>query len=176
MTEGRYTYTAIIMHWVVAIAVVSGFTLGVYMVGLPKSDFRARLFTYHRWVGMTIWLLAVFRLAWRLTHPVPGMPAGTPAWERAVARLVHRLLYFLILFIPITGWLMSSALDLKTVYLGLIPVPDLLTKNDQVAEALELVHGALNLSLFTLVGLHVAAALKHHIINRDDVLKRMFGL
>jgi cytochrome b561 len=116
------------------------------------------------------------RVTWRLGNPVPALPDTMPARQRTVAVATHGLLYLLVIAIPLSGWLMSSAFGFQTVYLGLIPLPDLLPKNKAVAEQLRSVHHALNWALLVAVVVHVAAALKHHLVDRDDVLSRMLPI
>ena len=96
-----------------------------------------------------------------------------PGWQKAAAHGLHHLLYLLMIAIPLSGWLMSSAKGFQTVYFGVLPLPDLLPKNKELGELLEVVHSSLNFTLAGLVVAHVAAALKHHLLDRDDVLTRM---
>lgn len=175
MTEG-YTRTAIVLHWMTAALIVSGFGLGLYMEDLPLSPVKLRLFSYHKWIGVTVFLLAVCRLSWRAFHPAPPLPEKMPAWERLAARSTHFMLYGLMLIIPVSGWLMSSAHGFQTVYLGVLPLPDLLEKNKETAELLETVHSVLNKGMLLLVLGHASAALKHHFIDKDDILIRMIRL
>jgi len=168
-----YTRTAIALHWLIALLIFSLFPLGIYMADLPFSPGRLKLYSYHKWLGVTVFLLAVARLAWRIGHPAPPLPAGLPAWQRIASVATHHLLYVLILAAPISGWLMSSAKGFQTVYLGLIPLPDLLTKDKATGDALLLLHQFLNFALGALVITHLTAALKHYFIDRDEVLGRM---
>ncbi len=170
---GTYTRVAIALHWIVATVILCTFLLGLYMSRLPFSPLKLRLYSYHKWIGISIFLLVVFRLLWRLTHRAPPHPPDMPRWQRHAANASHWLLYGLTLVIPISGWLMSSASGIKVVYFGLIPLPDLLEKNKPLAEQLVWVHDALNYLMLAVVVLHVAAALKHHFLDRDDVLNRM---
>jgi cytochrome b561 len=169
----RYTATAIALHWLVAVLILCGAALGLYMVGLSLSPAKLKLYSWHKWVGVSIFLVAVARAAWRLTHAVPALPAATPHWQRSAAAASHLLLYVLIIVIPLSGWLMSSALGVQTVYFGVLPLPDLLPKNKVLGEQLKLVHQGLNWTLAVVVAIHIAAALRHHFMDRDDVLHRM---
>ena len=169
----HYTNTAIALHWLVFVLIACGFTLAVYMVGLPLSPQKLKYFSWHKWIGVTVFLLAVVRLAWRLTHTAPALPATMPPWQRRAAAANLVALYALILVIPPTGWLYSSATGVPTVYLGLVQLPDLLAKDKELAEQLKLVHVTLNFTMLALVIVHAAAALKHHFVDRDDVLRRM---
>lgn len=169
----RYSSTAIALHWLVALMLLCSATLGLYMVDLQLSPAKLKLYSWHKWLGVTIFLVAAGRLFWRLTHPAPALPATVPVWQRRAAALTHALLYALLFVIPLSGWLMSSALGVQVVYFGVLPLPDLLEKDRALGEQLKLVHLALNLTLLGLVVLHAGAALKHHLLDRDEVLHRM---
>ena len=168
-----YTRTAISLHWLVAFAIAATFSVGVYMQELPLSPDKLKIYSWHKWTGVTIFLLVSLRLVWRLTHRPPGPPASMPAWQRAAARIIHFLLYVLMVAVPLSGWLMSSAKGFQTVYFGVLPLPDLLSKNRELGDALAIVHKTLNFTLAGLVLTHAGAALKHHFFDRDDVLARM---
>jgi cytochrome b561 len=122
---------------------------------------------------VTIFLLAVLRLAWRLGNPVPTPPAGIPPLQARLARVSHTLLYALLIVMPITGWIMSSALNLPVVYLGLIHIPSPFGVDQALGEAMKSVHQTLAVALLVLVCIHAAAAFYHHFVLRDDVLRRM---
>lgn len=169
----RYTATAIALHWLAALLILAAFPLGVYAHELVFSPLKLKLISYHKWLGVTIFLLTVARLAWRATHTPPPLPATIPPWQQRAAHGLHHLLYVLLLAIPISGWLMSSAKGFPVVYLGLVQLPDLVGKNAELADLLVGVHQVLNLGLLALVALHVAAALKHHFIDRDATLRRI---
>jgi len=171
-----YTRSAIALHWLIALLIFCAFPLGVYMADLPFSPGRLKLYSYHKWLGVTVFLLAVARVAWRIAHPAPPPPAGQPAWQRIAAVATHHLLYVLILVVPVSGWLMSSAKGFQTVYLGIIPLPDLLTKDKEIGDMLTVVHQVLNFTMAALVIAHLAAALKHYFVDRDEVLGRMIPL
>lgn len=171
----RYGATAITLHWVIFVLIACGFSLAVYMTGLPLSPQKLKYYSWHKWIGVTVFLLAIARIAWRLSHPAPP-PAPMPVWQRHAAAASHALLYMLILVIPFTGWIFSSADGLQTVYLGLVPLPDLLAKDKVLAELLRFIHVMLNYTLLAVVIIHAAAALKHHVVDRDEVLERMLPL
>lgn len=169
----RYTPAAIALHWIVAALIIGNLCFGLYTVGLPLSPRKLQFFSYHKWIGVTVLLLAAARLAWRLRHPPPPLPDAMPAWEKRAANASHLLLYALFFSAPISGWLMSSALGFQTVYLGVVPIPDLLQKNRELGDALKIVHKSINYSMAALIVVHAAAAIKHHFHDRDDVLARM---
>ena len=168
-----YTNVAIALHWVIATVIVCNFVLGLYMRDLPLSPAKLRLYSYHKWIGVTIFLLVLFRLAWRLSHHAPALPTTIPLWQRRAAVTSHVMLYVLTLIVPLSGWLLSSAAGVQVVYLGVLPIPDLIGKDKALADQLKLAHEWLNYLMFVVVVLHVAAALKHHFIDRDEVLMRM---
>jgi len=161
-----------VLHWLIAALIVAGFTLGLSMVGLPLSRQKLQWYAWHKWIGITVFLLSCVRLAWRLWHPPPPLPP-MPRWQARGARLVHGLLYALLLVIPVTGWLYSSATGVQVVYLGLLPLPDLLPKDKALAAIFRTCHVSLNFTLLALVCTHVAAAVKHHFVDGDAVLTRM---
>ncbi|MBU3694912.1 MAG: cytochrome b [Rhodocyclaceae bacterium] len=172
-SPARYTATAASLHWLIALAILGTFSLGLYMQDLPISPAKLKLYSYHKWAGVTIFLLMLARLGWRITHAPPPLPAGMPDWQRRAAKGLHHLLYVLLFAIPLSGWLMSSAKGFQTVWFGVLPLPDLLTKDKALGETLAAVHQALNLSMASLVCVHVAAVVKHHVLDRERVLARM---
>lgn len=172
-TPTSYTPIAIALHWAVALLIFFAWPLGMYMHDLPLSPQKLHYYSWHKWAGVTVFLLAVLRLAWRKKYPAPPMPDAMPAWQKGLAAGLHHLLYLLILVIPLTGWLMSSAMGFQTVWFGVLPLPDLVAKDKALGDLLVGVHKALNLGLLALVAAHVAAAVKHHVVDRDDVLARM---
>ncbi|RTL53065.1 MAG: cytochrome b [Rhodocyclaceae bacterium] len=173
MQNKQYTATAIALHWLMAAAIIGLFALGFYMADLPLSPTKLKLFSWHKWAGVTIFLLVFIRLGWRIGHRPPALPDHMAQLEQFVAHAGHAMLYLLMFAIPLSGWLMSSAKGVQTVYFGQFPIPDLLQKDKALGDLLETVHWGLNLLLAATVLGHAAAALKHHFINRDDVLTRM---
>ena len=173
ITSARYTGPAILLHWLIFALITCGFALAVYMVDLPLSPPKLKYFSWHKWIGVTVFLLAVMRLAWRLKHPAPALPAALPGWQRRAAAFTHMILYALMLVIPVSGWIYSSAAGVPTVYLGIVQLPDLLAKDKALAEQLKLLHVTLNYTMLTLIVVHAAAALRHHFVDHDEVLARM---
>jgi cytochrome b561 len=174
MTTGApYTRTAIALHWLAGALILGNLAFGLYMTDLPLSPAKLRYYSWHKWVGVTIFLVSAARLLWRLTHRPPSPPEAMPRWQRRAASVSHALLYVLFFAAPITGWLFSSAAGFPTVYLGLVQLPDLVDKSRELADILQVIHRGLTWSLGTLALVHAAAAFKHHLIDRDDVLVRM---
>jgi cytochrome b561 len=156
-----------------ALLLVGLFAVGLYMHELPLSPWKLKIYSWHKWAGVTAFLLVLARLAWRHGHRPPALPAAMPAPLRFAAHAGHAVLYVLMIAIPLSGWLMSSAKGFQTVYFGVLPIPDLLEKNKELGDLLKEVHETLNFLLaFVVVG-HVGAAFKHHLIDKDDVLTRM---
>ena len=169
----HYTSTAKGLHWLMAILLTGLLILGFYMHDLPLSPEKLKLYSWHKWAGATAFLLVLIRLAWRVTHTPPALPASMPKLMQLAAHAGHLALYGLMLAIPLSGWLMSSAKGFQTVWFGVLPIPDLLDKNKELGDLLKTIHMSLNfIFVATLVG-HICAALKHHFIDRDDILTRM---
>ncbi len=176
MKPGRatsYTRMAIGLHWLMALLIVVAFGLGWTLAGMENSPQKLRWIAWHKWLGITVLGLTAFRLAWRLAHPAPPLPAAMPAWQKMAAQAVHFLLYGLMFVIPLSGWLFSSARGFTVVYLGVLPLPDLIGADEQLGDRLRMVHEWLNYTLLAAFGAHVGAALKHQFIERDGVMARM---
>ncbi|WP_396329825.1 cytochrome b [Burkholderia anthina] len=170
----RYTQTAIALHWLIALLIVCGFALGWVMTDIPGfTPTKLKYFSWHKWIGVTVFALAVVRVLWRATHAAPPLPGNTPAWQRAVSHGVHILLYVLMLVIPVTGYLYSSAANIPVVYLGIVPLPRLIDPDPVLKETFKTLHVSLNYILLALVSLHVLAAIKHQVLDRDGLLSRM---
>lgn len=169
----RYTSTAKALHWLMAILIFGLLVLGLYMHDLPLSPEKLKLFAWHKWAGVSAFLLVICRLLWRITHRPPALPASMPKRLQMLAHAGHLLLYALMIAIPLSGWLMSSAKGFQTVWFGLLPIPDLLEKNKVFGDLLQSVHMSLNLLFIMVIAGHIGAALKHHFIDKDDILSRM---
>jgi len=169
----RYSPAAIAFHWMLAVLIIANIAFGLYTVDLPLSPQKLKYFSWHKWTGVTIFLLAAARLLWRLSHPAPPLPPTMKPWEQRAAHAAHMVLYVLFFAAPLTGWLFSSAAGFQTVYLGVLPIPDLLAKNKDLAEVLKVTHHWVNYTLAAVIVLHAGAALKHHFVDHDDVLVRM---
>ena len=168
----NYTRTAIALHWAVSGLVIIALAVGWVMTDMATSPLKLQVFSWHKWVGVTILALFFVRGLWRLTHPVPA-PLPMPAWQRLVAHVLHGLLYAMLLLQPLTGWLFSNAAGRSIKYLNLIPLPDLVSKNPSLASVFKEFHDTGATVLAIAIGLHALAALKHHLINHDDTLRRM---
>jgi len=169
------TYTAVakLLHWGMAVIILGLLALGFVMTDMPLSPEKLQYYSWHKWAGVTVFVLVWLRLVWRVMNPPPAYPTTMPRTVQIVAHLGHAALYGLMLVIPLSGWLLSSAKGVQTVWFGVLPLPDLLEKDKELGHLLHEVHEALNFVLLFLLAGHVAAALKHHIMDKDDILKRM---
>ncbi len=168
----RYTTAAIVLHWLLALMIVGTFGMGLYMADLPLSPTRLKLYNWHKWAGTTILALSALRLLWRLSHRPPA-DQPMPAWQAKAAHVTHGLLYVLFFAVPLLGWAYSSAAGYPIVWFGVLPLPDFMPVDKDLAEALKPWHGRVAKALALLVLLHVAAALKHQFIDRDGLIGRL---
>ena len=170
----RYNGPAVALHWLIAVLIVCGFYLGWIMTDIPGfTPAKLKYFSWHKWTGVTVFMLAVARVLWRATHRAPALDSATPAWQKAAAHLVHGVLYLLMLAIPLSGYFYSSAAGIQVVYLGIVPLPTFIGPDQALKATLRTVHVLLNYTLLALVAVHVLAALKHQFVDRDGLLARM---
>jgi cytochrome b561 len=176
-TAGRYGLIAIVLHWLLGVAIVGAFGMGLYMADLPFSPTRLKLYNWHKWAGVTILTLSAVRLLWRLKNRPPELPAqvtaAMPAWQQKAHHGTHHLMYALFFAVPLTGWAYSSAAGFPIVWFGVLPLPDFVPVSKELAEAIKPLHKLAAFGLAALVVLHVAAALKHQFVDRDRLLGRM---
>lgn len=168
----RYTGTAIVLHWLLALLIVGTFALGVYMHDLPFSPTRLKYYSWHKWAGVTILLLSFLRLAWRLTHRPPA-DVAMPGWQATAGHATHHLLYALFFIVPLVGWAYSSAAGFPIVWFGVLQLPDFVPVDKALAEAIKPWHERSAMLMAALVVLHVAGAVKHQFIDRDGLIDRM---
>ena len=169
----RYSAVAQGFHWLIASLIVVQFTLGWTAENLPIGIHKLERLDWHKSFGMTILMLAVLRLLWRLFNRPPELPAGMTGIEKKLARATHVLFYVLLFVMPLTGWTMSSAKNYSVSWFHQFTWPNLIGPNEQAFNLLRSTHDTLSWLLFALALLHILAALKHHFWNKDDVLKRM---
>lgn len=177
----RYSDVAIFLHWLIALLIIGLLALGKFMTGLAEDDpWRFSLTQWHKTVGILVLLSVVIRLLWRITHTAPSHPANAPRWEKLAAGLSHVAMYLLIVAVPISGWMMVSAspLNIDTYLFNVIPWPHIpplteLANRETWEHRFHEVHNIGSTALIVLLLVHIGAALKHHVINKDDVLHRM---
>ena len=181
--QERYSNVAITLHWLIALGIIVNIALGLYFADLPRSDPNKFFLTQtHKSIGLTILVLSLIRVAWRLMNPVPPLPASMSPTMRFAAHATHFLLYFLIIAIPLSGWLLvsSSPLGLPTMYFGWFAWPELPYFSDLPRAAKKIwvgkfdaVHIYLAWSAIVLVPIHILGALYHQFVRRDEVMGRM---
>jgi len=180
----RYTSVAIALHWLIALMVIGQLAGGFYMHNLPdaKAGLKFELYQWHKSFGVTIMLLTLVRLAWRLTHKPPPLPAAMPQWEKIAARGAHIGFYILLIAMPFVGWLVVSsspfADSVQTYLFGVVHWPHLpffenVADRKGLSHDFAELHENLAFAMIGLLGLHVAAALKHQFVNKDAVLSHM---
>ena len=161
------------LHWLVAVLIAIQVVLGLAAVAWHLSPAKLDLFVWHKSLGMLILVLVALRVAVRAAHRAPALPAAMPRWERRAARASHALLYALIVALPLSGWAVNSAANLPVRLFWLVPLPAIAPPSKALETIAARAHLALLLVLLALVALHVAAALRHHRVLHDDVLRRM---
>ncbi|MGE8397970.1 MAG: cytochrome b [Comamonas sp.] len=177
-SSSRYTLPAILLHWLLALSLIGLLVFGWYMVGLPFSPTKLKYYNWHKWAGVTILALSALRLLWRITHRPPALPermtAAMPRWQQAAHHGVHHLLYVLFFAVPLLGWAYSSAAGFPVVWFGMWQLPDFVARSPELAEAIKPLHMIAAYTMAALIALHIAAALKHQLIDRDGLLRRMW--
>jgi len=169
----RYGAVAQGLHWLVFALVIAQFAIGWYMDDLPLGPDKIRVFNLHKSIGVTVLALMLLRLLWRQLSPPPPLPATMPGWERAAARLSHALLYLLLLAQPAIGILHSWSANFPLVVFGQVTLPNLTGPNEPLKEALAAAHWWIAWAILLTVAVHAAAALRHHFLLGDEVLRRM---
>jgi cytochrome b561 len=172
MNTPRYTTPAIFFHWAMALLIFAALAMGLYMVDLKISPDKLKLYSWHKWIGVTVFILAALRLWWRLLRTPPADPP-MPQWQRMAAKITHGFFYVAFFAVPITGWLYSSAKGFPTVYLGLWQLPDLIEKSEELAPLIKQFHLVGSYTLGVLIVVHILAALKHQFVDKDGLVARM---
>ena len=174
MTENqRYPKTIVILHWVIALLIVSAFALGTVMTDMRISPTKLQYYSYHKWIGVTVLGLVAVRLLTRLFTRAPAHPTGMSAWQAKAADAVHVLLYVLMFAVPLSGYFYTSAAGYPVVYLGLVQLPTFIAPDPALKSSLKELHELLTDVILAVVVLHVLAALKHQFIDKDGLLRRM---
>jgi len=173
-TGCRYTATAASLHWLIAVLVVGMIALGWWMQAIPKEPVGPRInaFNLHKSLGITIFAMMLVRVAWRLTHQPPPLPP-MPRWQAKVAHANHVLLYVALFLMPLAGFAASSLSGRPIVFFGQ-PLPMWLPRNDSLSQVFRMMHLATSWVLVAAMALHIGAALKHHLIDRDGLIARMW--
>jgi len=172
----HFGLVAVSLHWLVAIAVFALFGLGLWMTGLDYYDSWYKQGPWwHKSIGILLFFVVIFRLGWRVLTPPPAALPDHKPWEIKLAHMAHRLLYLLLLAIMLSGYLISTADNRAIEVFGWFSIPATITSLPDQEDVAGWVHLTLASILIGLAVLHAAAALKHHFIDRDRTLKRIFG-
>ena len=174
--ESRYGVVAQLFHWTIVVLIIVQFVLANRADDLPLGSAKIAVLARHKSFGITILALMLLRLVWRWINKVPAEPSDVPHWQRIAARISHVALYVLLIATPVVGWLMSSARNFPVSWFGLVTLPDFIAPNRPAYDFLHEAHEVMAFTLLGLALLHVAAALKHHFIDRDNVLRRMLPI
>jgi len=175
-TSSNWGAIAKLFHWLIALSIIANLGLGYWAEGMALSPTKVEAFYWHKSIGLTVLWLALLRLLWRFTNPSPRLPTGMAGWERGLAHTSHVLLYVLMIAMPLSGWVIHSAANFPLDLYGVFPVPDLIPSSadeDAIGDLAKVAHYWMFIAICGLLTLHILGALKHHIVNRDDVLKRM---
>jgi cytochrome b561 len=175
MNGSHYTPTAKLLHWLVAGMIVVQFVLAQLADNAPSDLRELALLANHKSVGITILVVAMVRVAWRLLHTPPALPATMPRWQVTASAISHWSLYALLFAVPVTGWLMSSASAYSVSWFNLFQLPDFVSPNPDLKDVFEEIHEILARLLLVIASVHVAAALKHAVIDKDKVLNRILS-
>ncbi|NNU79448.1 cytochrome b [Halovulum dunhuangense] len=175
MVVQKYTRTARVLHWAVAVLVIATLPVGGYMLteGLARPTQDA-LFIFHKNVGVLILLLMLARLGWRLTHPAPPLPESVPPLQARIAGLTHWALYAAVLFMAFSGYVRVRAGGFPIEALDALGIPPLVPRSDSLAETAKAAHATARLVVIGLVAIHVGAALHHAILRKDGVFSRIW--
>jgi cytochrome b561 len=170
---GRYTRTAIALHWLIAVAIIVQFCWGWWMQGIPKQPpgMRVDAYNLHKSIGLTLLALMAVRLLWRWRHPAPAFPA-MPRWQARMAHIVHALLYAVLFVHPLSGYL-GSVFSGYPVKLFGMTLPAWGWNDPVLKQFFSASHRVTSWVLLAAVALHVAGALKHALVDRDGLLSRM---
>ena len=163
------------LHWLMAVLLIGLIALGMYMTRLPDVGFdtwKIRLILLHKQLGIIALALVALRIAWRVGNVLPHLVQSLPDWRKVIARFVHLCFYALMLALPVTGWLMSSATGIPVSVVG-FTLPALVPYNDGLFHTLIDMHRYLGYALIVCMAAHIGAALRHHLLLRDNTLKKM---
>jgi cytochrome b561 len=172
-TPERYGTAAKLLHWGMAALVIGMLWVGLYMVGLPLSPDKFQLYGLHKATGAVVLAVVSLRLAWRLFDPVPPFPDSMRAVDKLGAHAAHYMLYALLFLMPLSGWAMSSAAGFPVSVYGLFTLPNIVPADKALLDLSCATHEWMAYALIGLIVLHVAAALWHHFVRKDNILRRM---
>jgi cytochrome b561 len=169
----HYPATSKLLHWLVAICVLTTAPVAIAMTRVAKGPTQDMLYNFHKSLGVLILILMILRLINRVAVGAPIADPGIEPWQKTVSSVVHTSLYVLLLAMPVVGYIANSAYGASTPFFGLFNLPMIVEKNEALATQLFTIHRWVGFLVIILVLMHVSAALYHYFVRRDDVLKRM---
>lgn len=172
-TSDSFGWLAKAFHWLIALMIITLWIVGTLMGDMENSPLKFQVYGLHKSTGIIVLTLAVFAIFWRSGNLKPGLPASVPAWQKSLSSVIKYALYICMILMPLSGWAYSSSAGYPVSIYGLFEIPALVVKDDAMKNFYKEIHELIGNIILVLVGLHVAAALKHHFINKDGVLRRM---
>ena len=174
-TQSHWGLVTRLFHWSMAIAILVMFAVGLTMINLPTSPLKIDMFKFHKSLGMLLLLLALMRLFWRFLNPAPALPNYLSQNEKFLVRAGQFVMYGLLICIPLSGWIINSAANFPMQWFGLFVVPPIVGPNIEVEDYAKTAHLTLIIILGITLCVHIAAALRHHYINKNNILNNMLG-
>lgn len=172
-TENKYGSIAKLLHWSIGLLIIGLIGVGFYMTDLPPSDSKWFVYGMHKATGMVVLTLVTIRVLWRYMGSSPDLPDGMPLWQQKAARWTHYALYSMMVIMPLSGMVMSLMTDHPIDMFGLFTIPAIAKEPGILAGVSYLMHTYVPYILIAIISLHFAAALYHHFVRKDDVLRRM---
>ena len=175
-TEERYGYAAMFLHWLLAVLLIGMTVVGLYMTSLQDGENKYALYALHKSIGIIVFVLVVVRIFWRSTSVVPPLPINLKRIEKELVQLTHRSLYVVMFVLPVSGYINISAGDFKLDFFGLYNIPKVIPEDGFIEVLFQAVHMGMAYALIVFIVLHIGAAIKHHFILKDNVLRRMWPI
>lgn len=173
-TRERFSPFTVAFHWAIALTIIGLIAVGIYMVDLPRGEWRSTLFGWHKVIGTTVLMIAAMRILWRWRNGLPVPASAYPEWQHRLANATHVVLLVATIALPVTGAIYSYTGGHPVPVLGLFELKSE-TKYPVLFDTFKFIHGWAGWILAGIVALHVTGALKHHLVDRDGTLRRMLG-
>lgn len=172
-TETGYGSVNKAFHWLMALMIICLLAVGIWMTDLENGPTKFQVYGVHKAIGILVLVLAVARGLWRLRQVMPKLPDAMPVWQKKAAEYAHVALYVAMFAMPLSGWAMSNAAGYPVSVFGLFTMPEIVGANPEFRELFGEIHEICGYLLIGLIAVHAGAALQHHFIKRDDILRRM---
>ena len=169
----RYGIISILLHWLMALLIIVLLAMGLYMTRIPVSLQKLKLYGWHKELGVLVLMLLLLRIIWRLTNIAPLLPESLPAWQKLSAHAMHLVFYGFMVVLPLSGMLITAAAGLPISFFGLFVIPNLIAPDENLRVLFTTLHTWLAYGIIAAICAHVSAALKHHFIDKDDILRRI---